>query len=99
MIDSSDLFHIPGVAFAGGSTAEVSIQVESQRTVTLPGVNIEVKDLGPRPAGCVFDIDLDSNPPRLVDAWSWAPGRFRPITFPWEVSPTDPLLLDVSAST
>jgi hypothetical protein len=108
----SDLFRYPGAAFAGGSTVEVSVQGESQRTVTLTGVHVEVKDLGPRPSGRVFggqcgggatgrylQIDLDSKPPRLVNAQSIFPGRFRPITFPWNVSLTDPLLLYVSAST
>jgi len=42
-------------------------------------------------------VDLDSSPPKLIDATSIFSGRIRPIKFPWTVSLTDPLLLYVSA--
>jgi hypothetical protein len=63
---------------ADRSTVEISIQGESERTITLTGVDIEV-DRRPRPAGAVFSnpcgdairgralkVDLDRRPPVVV---------------------------------
>jgi hypothetical protein len=90
----------------------VSIQGESNRAVTLTGIRFKKKNLGVRPKGIAFQgqcgggaigrfitADLDSNPPRVVAAEIVSHRDFRPIRFPWTVSVTDPLLLDVGANT
>lgn len=89
---------------------EVSIQGESQRTITLTGIEFTVKRR-PRPAGGIaihsqcggagfgytIQVDLDTNPPQITNAMFAMPGKkTRPITFPWRVSLSDPLLLYVS---
>lgn len=109
--EPADLFELPGVRSVDGGTVEVSIQGESQRTITLTGIEFTVEPR-PRPSGGVtvhaqcggagvgytIQVDLDSNPPRITDALFAMPGKTtRPITFPWRVSLSDPLLLYVSA--
>ena len=108
--EDSELFDLPGVRSVEGGTVEVSIQGESQRTITLTGIEFTVEPR-PRPSGGVaihgqcgdagvgytIQVDLDSNPPRITDAMFAMPGKkTRPITFPWRVSLSDPLLLYVS---
>jgi hypothetical protein len=108
----SDLYNYPGSAFVRSSGVEVSIQGESNRTITLTGISFKKKNLGVRPNGIAFQgqcgggaigrfiaVDLDSSPPKLVSAQIVSHRAFRPIRFPWTVSVTDPLLLDVSADT
>lgn len=90
----------------------MAIQGESNRTVTLTGIRFKKKDLGARPEGIAFQgqcgggaigrlitADLDSSPPRVVAADIVSRRNFRPIRFPWTVSVSDPLLLDVNANT
>lgn len=102
----SDLYGYPGASFLRDSRVEVSIQGESQRTVTLTGISFRVTHLGRRPRGVGFsgqcgggaggryiEADLDSTPPRVMFAKSVFRNRIRPIRFPWTVSLTDPLLL------
>jgi hypothetical protein len=69
----------PGAAGYGSMAAQVSIQGESQRTVTLTGITFKVRRR-PRPVGAVFEepcgggfvgrrivADLDKTPPQIVD--------------------------------
>jgi hypothetical protein len=69
----------PGAAGSGSMAAQVSIQGESQRTVTLTGVTFKVHRRV-RPPGAVFEepcggaftgrrivADLDMSPPRVID--------------------------------
>jgi hypothetical protein len=112
----------PGAAAAGQSVVRVSIQGESDRTVTLTGISFRVKR-GVEPSGAVFsgqcggpfvgraiEVDLDLHPPRVVDSVAGLHGMlgsrglhgerlYQQIRFPWTVSLTDPLLLDVVATT
>jgi hypothetical protein len=60
--------------------------------------------------GRALEVDLDSSPPRIVDSNLDEQGvlgsrnlqgerMYRPIRFPWTVSVTDPLLLEILATT
>ncbi len=112
----------PGAAQVGRDVVLVSVQGESARTITLTGIQFHVRR-HPHPKGAVFsgqcggpfvgraiEVDLDANPPRIVDSVSDEQGMlgsrglhgerlYKPIRFPWTVSLTDPLLLDVIATT
>jgi hypothetical protein len=108
----SSLFNYPDSGFVEFSGAEVDIQGESKRVVTLTGITFKTKKLGKRPSGIdltgqcgggitghIIVADLDSTPPRIIAAESDLPDRTSPIKFPWTVSLTDPLLLYVNATT
>jgi hypothetical protein len=120
--DWSVIENEPGAAGAGMAEAQVSIQGESERTVTLTGIKFNVRRQ-PLPAGAILtapcggpdqgriiEADLDSSPPRIIASSSEpngipgireSDGRLmtKPITFPWIVSLTDPLLLFVIGRT
>lgn len=111
--NSSELYRSPGAAFVESATAEVSVQGESQRTITLTGISFDVIKLGKRPLGVTLhgqcgdasvgrslEVDLDATPPKVIRS-NAALGRLetRPIRFPWTVSLTDPLLLYITAKT
>ncbi|HEX6781924.1 MAG TPA: hypothetical protein VF125_07830 [Solirubrobacterales bacterium] len=60
--------------------------------------------------GRAVEVDLDEHPPRIVDSNATLDGAlgarssnglrpYRPIRFPWTVSASDPLLLEIIAST
>lgn len=110
-----------GAVPVGRDPVEVDIQGESERKVTLIGIEFHVHKLR-RPRGMVFydpcggptigrslEVDLDATPPRVVASSSEVEGmpttkpyprlHMRPIRFPWTVSLTDPLLLEISANT
>jgi hypothetical protein len=70
----------PGAALTDRSTVEVSIQGESERPVTLTGINFEVVRRprppgavvanqcgGPRPARAI-EVSLDEEPPRVMES-------------------------------
>jgi hypothetical protein len=70
----------PGAAYVGRDPVEVSIQGESKRTITLTGIAFKVSRRT-RPSGAIFnapcggpmvgralEVDLDSEPPRVVDS-------------------------------
>lgn len=112
----------PGAAFVNRSSLSLSVQGESARTITLTGIEFDVTRQA-RPPGAVFgslcggptvgralEVDLDANPPRVVNSSAEEDGMLeskgpngerltRPIRFPWTVSVTDPLLLDIIATT
>lgn len=112
----------PGAAPIRPAVVQVSIQGESTRTVTLTGLSIDVKRKI-RPPGAAFsgqcggpfvgraiEVDLDQDPPKVVDSVADKDGMlgsrgmhgerlYRMIRFPWTVSVTDPLLLEVHATT
>ncbi|HEY8814841.1 MAG TPA: hypothetical protein VIP57_07040 [Candidatus Dormibacteraeota bacterium] len=111
----------PGAALIGTDTAELAVQGESRRTVTLTGIEFQVTR-HPVPQGSSFAmpcggpgygrsivVDLDRNPPRVVDSNRDVEGIIgselndrgqpTPIRFPWTVSLTDSLLLFVVAET
>jgi hypothetical protein len=80
--DWSAIENEPGAAGSGSMAAQVSIQGESQRTVTLAGITFKVRRR-PRPRGVVFEepcgggfvgrrivADLDASPPRVIDTKS-----------------------------
>jgi hypothetical protein len=109
-------------AVADKGVVVVSIQGESSRTITLTGVDFEVRPHR-RPAGAVFanpcgdsvtgrflQVDLDRHPAAIVSSTRDPKGQaggeeeagqssFKPIRFPWTVSITDPLLLNIIATT
>jgi hypothetical protein len=112
----------PGAAQVGRNAIQVSVQGESARTITLTSIEFHVtRDAHPPGAtfseqcggpfvGRALEVDLDSNPPRIVDSVADKEGMlgsrglhgerlYRPVRFPWTVSLTDPLLLDVIATT
>lgn len=110
--EPEELFDLPGVRYVEGNAVEVSIQGESPRTITLTGIEFTVEPR-PRPSGGVtihsqcgdagigytIQVDIDANPPRITDAMFAMPGKeTRPISFPWRVSLSDPLLLYVIAN-
>jgi hypothetical protein len=109
----------PGAVAADRGDVQVSIQGESQRTVTLTGIKFNVhraalpaggvfeQQCGGPTVGRVIEADLDTSPPHIV-ATNEDPNEILrgeenghplnvPITFPWTVSLTDPLLLYVIA--
>jgi hypothetical protein len=112
----------PGAAQLGRDPVQVSVQGESARTITLTGIDFHVTHHS-RPAGVAFsgqcggpfvgralEVDLDADPPRIVDSVASEEGMlgsrglhgerlYRPVRFPWTVSLTDPLLLDIIATT
>lgn len=112
----------PGAAQANLNPVQVAIQGETGRPVTLTRVDFHV-NRQPRipggrfvePCGDAFTgrslkVDLDANPPRIVDSNSseeaaigsrTPDGRrpYRPIRFPWTVSVNDPLLLEILSTT
>jgi hypothetical protein len=110
-----------GAIPVGRDPIEVAIQGESERKVTLLGVEFHVHRL-PQPKGAVFndpcggpivgrslEIDLDATPPQIVASSAEVEGmpttkpypelHMRPVHFPWTVSLTDPLLLEIVATT
>lgn len=111
-----------GAAYADLEPVQVSIQGESARTITLTGIDFKVTRRA-RPAGAAFrapcggptvgraiEVDLDADPPKIVDSSADEEGMlgskglhgerlFPPIRFPWAVSVTEPLLLEVIATT
>lgn len=112
----------PGAAGAGIAAAQVSIQGESERTVTLTGIkfNVRRRTLPPGAVleapcggpieGRAIEANLDTAPPRIIASSSDPQGLLgatagdgrlvtKPITFPWTVSVTDPLLLYVIGRT
>jgi hypothetical protein len=112
----------PGAAQANVNPVQVAIQGGSGRTITLTRIEFHVTR-NRRPAGAAFtgtcgdaytgrslEVDLDLNPPRVVDSNATKQGAlgarapnsvrpYRPIRFPWTVSVSDPLLLEILAST
>lgn len=112
----------PGAAQVGRDPVQVSVQGESARTITLTGIEFHATR-HVRPPGAKFsgqcggpfvgralEVDLDTNPPRVVDSVADEQGMlgsrglhgerlYRPVRFPWTVSLTDPLLLDIIATT
>lgn len=113
---------LPGSAYADHEPVQVSIQGESARTITLTRIDFRVirRALPPGAAfrapcggpsvGRALEVDLDADPPRIVDSSAEQHGMLgsrglhgerltQPIRFPWTVSLTDPLLLDVIATT
>jgi hypothetical protein len=112
----------PGAAHLDRGVVQVSVQGESARTITLTGIEVHVTRAA-RPPGASFsgqcggpfvgrslEVDLDADPPRVVDSVADEGGMlgsrglrgerlYRPVRFPWTVSLTDPLLLDVIATT
>lgn len=110
-----------GAVPAGREPVEVAIQGESERKVTLTGIEFHVHPL-PRPDGRVvydpcggptigrsIEVDLDARPPRIIASSAEADGMpttkpyprldMLPIRFPWTVSLTDPLLLEIIVDT
>lgn len=78
--DWREVQKLPGAAFVGTSTVEVSIQGESERPVTLTGIDFNVARQprpkgaivgnqcgGPRPARAI-KADLDVVPPQVVES-------------------------------
>jgi hypothetical protein len=113
--------HEPGAAGFGLVAAQVSIQGESERTVTLTGIKFNVHH-SIRPPGAVFEqpcggpiigraieVNLDTLPPRIIKSSADPNGALgaeqggrpvtKPVTFPWTVSITDPLLLYIIGAT
>jgi hypothetical protein len=111
----------PGAAPADRDSVQVAIQGESERKVTLTGIDFHV-ERSQRPDGAVFyrqcggptvgralEVDLDATPPRITASSSEVDGMLesevnghslsKPIRFPWTVSVTDPLLLEIIATT
>lgn len=112
----------PGAAQANVNPVQVSIQGESARAVTLTRIEFQIIRHR-RPPGAAFsgqcgdafvgralEVDLDQDPPRIVDSNSTKEGAlgardsnglrpYRPIRFPWTVSIEDPLLLELLATT
>ncbi|HEU4739114.1 MAG TPA: hypothetical protein VFS54_08555 [Solirubrobacterales bacterium] len=112
----------PGAAQAHINPVQVAIQGETGRPVTLTRVDFHVSrqprspgGLFVEPCGDAFtgrslEVDLDANPPRIVDSNSTEEGAlgarstdglrpYRPIRFPWTVSVNDPLLLEILGTT
>lgn len=112
----------PGAAQAGLNPVQIAIQGGSGRVITLTRIEFDVTR-SQRPPGAVFigacggpiegrslEVDLDLNPPRVVDSNATEDGAlgaresdgirpYRPIRFPWTVSVSDPLLLEIIATT
>jgi hypothetical protein len=112
----------PGAAQAGINPVQVAIQGGTGRTITLTRIEFQVSR-SRRPPGGHFqgacgdaftgrslEVDLDLNPPRVVDSNETLEGAlgargtdgqrpYRPIRFPWTVSVSDPLLLEIIAAT
>jgi hypothetical protein len=112
----------PGAAPITQDIVQVSIQGESARKITLTGIKVHASRHS-RPAGASFaeacggpiegralEVDLDADPPRVVDSTATTDGLlgvrgpggeriFGQIRFPWSVSLTDPLLLYLVART
>jgi hypothetical protein len=112
----------PGAAQLDRDFVQVSVQGESARTITLTGIEFHVSHRN-RPPGVGFsgqcggpivgralEVDLDANPPKVIDSVADEQGiigsrnargerLYRPVRFPWTVSLTDPLLLDLIATT
>ena len=108
-------------AAAGLDIVNVSIQGESERPITLTGIEIDVVSRGAVPAGGVYafpvggplegryvEVDLSSRPPRIVASsdsetamWGSPIGadgeEVDDMTFPWTVSLTDPLQIQLIA--
>jgi hypothetical protein len=69
---------LPGAAFVGTDTAELSVQGESERTVTLTGIEFQVTRQALPPGasfaapcggpgfGRSIEVDLDRDPPRII---------------------------------
>jgi hypothetical protein len=112
--------HQPGAAYAGSDLVRVSIQGESERKITLTGIDFEVSRRN-RSDGMTFSaacgdalrgrglhVDLDADPPQILTSSETTEGIVTaapsesvgtsPISFPWTVSLTDPLLLYVLAT-
>jgi hypothetical protein len=111
--DWTDLHEPSDSAFVESGGAEVSIGGRSERTIILTDIHFEVDKLKERPQGAAFygqcgggyagrrlEVDLDSDPPRILDSdASVSRTVTRPIRFPWTVSITDPLLLYITVRT
>jgi hypothetical protein len=99
-----------GAAPVDRDLVRVAIQGESERKVTLTGIEFDADRLT-RPDGAAFYrpcggptvgrvlvVDLDAEPPQVTESSAEVdgmPGRAKPIRFPWTVSLTDPLLLEI----
>lgn len=119
---TEDVLRQPGAVSVNRGVVEVSIQGESRRAILLTGISFDIVRRS-RPNGEVFsqpcggsfpgraiEVDLDANPPRVVDSnrdddatlgMLDGSGRrtARPIRFPWRVSLAEPLLLYIFAAT
>lgn len=119
--DWSLLESAPGAAPAEHDLIQVAIQGESERKVTLTGIDFQVTR-SPRPKGITVSrpcggpivgramiVDLDHEPPEItassaeiggmVGSYPNGQALSEPIRFPWTVSVTDPLLLEIIATT
>lgn len=113
-LDWERLEHEADAAPVDRDLIQVAIQGESERKVTLTGIEFDVsrstrpdgaafyRPCGGPTSGRVIEVDLDATPPRITESSAEVDGMLgssRPIRFPWTVSMTDPLLLEIIGTT